>query len=100
MSTQNKLSERIGLQSVLTFKFFYNSSFSRNFWQNPASIDVQWVATIEFQCWQYLPENDELKKTWLTQFVVKQDEMKTRFVETILGNWLEETEPLTQMWAK
>ena len=34
------------------FKFFYNSSFSAELWQNPASIDIHWVATIECQCYQ------------------------------------------------
>ena len=35
-----------------SFEFFYNSSFSAKSWQNPARIDMQWVAIIECQCWQ------------------------------------------------
>ena len=33
----------------LTFEFLHNSKLPANFWQDPASIDIQWVATIDCQ---------------------------------------------------
>ena len=41
-------------------KAFLYLSFSAKSWQNPARIDIQWVATIECQCWQDLVGNDKL----------------------------------------
>ena len=35
-----------------SFEFLHNSKLPANFWQDPASIDIQWVATIECQYWQ------------------------------------------------
>ena len=35
-----------------SIEFFYNSTFPGKSWQDPASIDIQWVATIVCQCWQ------------------------------------------------
>ena len=32
---------------LISVEHFYNLSFSAKSWQNPASIDMQWVATIE-----------------------------------------------------
>ena len=37
---------------VFCNQVFHNSLFSGKSWQNPANIDMQWVATIECQCWQ------------------------------------------------
>ena len=32
--------------------FLHNSKFPANSWQDPARIDIQWVANIECQYWQ------------------------------------------------
>ena len=34
------------------FEFFYSLTFPAKSWQDPASIDIQWDATIVCQCWQ------------------------------------------------
>ena len=36
----------------LTIEFLHNLSFSANSWQEPDSIDIQWLQPIECQCWQ------------------------------------------------
>ena len=33
-------------------ELFYNSSFPAKSWQDPASINIQWLPTIECQSWQ------------------------------------------------
>ena len=38
-------------QQLKSIEFLHNSTFSANSWQDPASIDIQWVATIECQYW-------------------------------------------------
>ena len=38
--------------TLSTFEIFYNSTFPGKSWQDPASIDIQWVATIVCQYWQ------------------------------------------------
>ena len=40
----------VGLSALI--KFLQNSKFPANSWQDPASIDIQWVSTIECQYWQ------------------------------------------------
>ena len=47
---------------AFAIEFFFNSTISTKSCQNPARIDIQWIATIECQYWQDLAENDELKK--------------------------------------
>ena len=40
---------KLYFSNLEVIKFFYNSSFSAKSWQNPGSIDINWVATIEYR---------------------------------------------------
>ena len=44
-------------------EFIYISSFSAKSWQNPASIDIQWVASIECQCCRIWQKMTNYRKT-------------------------------------
>ena len=39
------------IYTAKSFEFFYNSSFSDEFWQNRASIDIHWLWPTACQCW-------------------------------------------------
>ena len=52
----------IRIHITATFEFSYISKFSAKSWQNPASIDIQWAATIYCQCW--LNSASNWQKIW------------------------------------
>ena len=41
-----------GISTEKSYEFSYIYLFSAKSWLNSASIDIQWVATTECQCWQ------------------------------------------------
>ena len=56
-----------------SIEFLHNSKFSVNSWQDPASIDIQWVATIKCQYWQ------DPARNW---------QKLTNYARTRLSNWM------------
>ena len=53
LAVAGKIATSAAMQECLkeTFEFLHNSKFPANSYQDPASIDIQWVVTIECQSW-------------------------------------------------
>ena len=83
--------------SNITIEFLHNLTFSANSWQDPANIDIQWVATIECQYWQDPARNwQKLTNYAKTRLLFvqrnKMDSLHAHFksswvISRCMGNW-------------